>query len=95
MRANRDRARIFEWVATPSRIAISSAALLNVGSAPGRPRTTGSVSELGGAPNVIADDENALEWVASWTWISRPITGSQVSRMGARSVMTRRWGVRR
>ena len=57
MRANRDFARIFDDVATPSRSASSTAARLNTGSAPGRPSTIGSVSELGGAPNSVADAE--------------------------------------
>ena len=54
----------------------SSARALNTGSAPGRPSTVGSTSEFGGAPNSTADGENALLAVASWTWTSRPMTGS-------------------
>jgi len=67
LRANRLFARIFEPVATPSTSASSSARRLNTGSVPGKPSTSGSVSELGGSPKRVADGENALVWVASWT----------------------------
>ena len=39
--------------------------------------------------NAIPDDENALDFVLSWTWTSRPITGSHSSSIAARSRVTR------
>jgi hypothetical protein len=32
---------------------------------------------LGGAPNAVADAENAFDAVVSWTWTSSPTTTSQ------------------
>ena len=46
------------------------------GSVPGRPRQTGQVSVFGGSPNDSAQPQNIFVLVASWTWISRPMTGS-------------------
>ena len=46
------------------------------GSVPGRPRQTGQVRVLGGSPKDSAQPQNIFVFVASWTWISRPMTGS-------------------
>src|SRR6202011_1891025 len=56
---------------------------LATGSAPGRPRQVGQVWVLGGSPNVTRQPQNILVRVFSWTWISRPITGSWSDTRGA------------
>ncbi|HUS65621.1 MAG TPA: hypothetical protein VMZ28_13820 [Kofleriaceae bacterium] len=76
MRAKRERGRIAQPHASPRRTAISRARALKTGRQPGRPSTTGSVSEFGRSPKEAAEAEKALEAVASWTCTSRPITGS-------------------
>src|SRR3954453_10452289 len=52
------------------------ASALGTGRLPGRPRQTGQVSVLGGAPKASAQLQNILVLVASWTWISKPMTVS-------------------
>src|SRR5262245_27455346 len=52
------------------------ASALVTGSAPGRPRQTGQVCVLGGAPNSSGQPQNIFVLVWSWTWISRPMTVS-------------------
>ena len=49
---------------------------LTTGSDPGSPRQTGHVRVFGGSPNDRAHEQNIFVAVSSWTWISRPITGS-------------------
>ena len=49
---------------------------LTTGSAPGRPRQTGQVCVFGGSPNDSSQPQNIFVAVASWTWISSPMTGS-------------------
>ena len=49
---------------------------LVTGSVPGRPRQTGQVRVLGSSPKLSAQPQNIFVRVLSWTWISRPITGS-------------------
>jgi hypothetical protein len=46
------------------------------GSAPGSARQTGQVRVLGSSPNDSSQPQNIFVRVASWTWISRPMTGS-------------------
>src|SRR6476661_53705 len=53
---------------------------LTTGSAPGRPRQTGQVCELGSAPSSVEHPQNILVLVPSSTWTSRPMTGSYVAR---------------
>src|SRR6202035_3041468 len=48
------------------------------GRLPGRPRQTGQVRVLGGSPNDSAQPQNIFVAVASCTWISRPMTGSNM-----------------
>ena len=52
------------------------ASALATGSAPGRPRQTGQVRVFGGSPKLSSQPQNIFVWVASWTWISSPMTGS-------------------
>ena len=49
---------------------------LATGSAPGSPRQTGQVRVLGGSPKDSSQPQNIFVRVLSWTWISRPMTGS-------------------
>src|SRR3954451_12748572 len=49
---------------------------LITGSEPGRPRQTGHVWVFGGSPKVSSQPQNIFVRVSSWTWISRPMTGS-------------------
>src|SRR5437867_12230160 len=53
-----------------------TAALLSTGSAPGRPRQTGQVFELGGAPNRVLQPQKSLLLVRSCACTSSPMTGS-------------------
>ena len=53
-----------------------TARALATGRLPGRPRQTGQVRVLGGSPKESAQPQNIFVAVASWTWISRPMTGS-------------------
>src|SRR3954466_14651363 len=52
------------------------ASALTAGSVPGRPRQTGQVRVFGGSPNDSSHEQNIFVRVLSWTWISRPMTGS-------------------
>src|SRR3954466_16315954 len=56
------------------------ASALVTGSAPGRPRHVGQQCVLGSSPKLSSHEQNILVFVASWTWISRPMT---VSNMGS------------
>src|SRR5947207_14939618 len=57
-------------------MAFSTAPWLITGSTPGCPRQSGQVSVFGSAPNRFSQRQNIFVSVFSWTWISRPITGS-------------------
>ena len=50
---------------------------LVTGRAPGWARQIGQVWVFGGSPKLSSQPQNILVRVASWTWISSPITGSQ------------------
>src|SRR3954452_13258500 len=65
--------RIPKWIASA----------LTTGSAPGRPRQTGQVCVFGGSPKEVSQPQNIFVRVASWMWISRPITGSSSDTCGA------------
>ena len=70
----RQRWRILLPTASPRRTAASTTARFSTGSAPGRPRQTGSVCVFGSAPNAADDQEKIFDFVASCTCTSRPIT---------------------
>src|SRR3954454_17106750 len=53
------------------------ASALVTGSAPGRPRQVGQQCVLGSSPKLSSHEQNILVFVASWTWISSPMTGSK------------------
>ena len=48
---------------------------------PGSPRQTGQVWVFGGSPKDSSQPQNIFVAVASWTWISRPITGLEASAL--------------
>ena len=59
-----------------------TACALTTGSVPGRPRQTGQVRVFGGSPKLSSQPQNIFVRVSSWTWISRPMTGSQLGHRG-------------
>src|ERR1044072_4774332 len=63
--------------ARPSLIVHSIASRLGTGSEPGWPRQTGQVRVFGSGPKPDSQQQNIFVRVFSWTWISRPMTGSQ------------------
>ena len=67
-------------ISQPSAIPIISpygiACALATGSVPGSPRQTGQVRVLGSSPKLSSQPQNIFVRVLSWTWISRPMTGS-------------------
>src|ERR1700685_3103618 len=65
--------------AIAARVANSTTFLLSTGSAPGIPRQTGQTFEFGGAPKRVEHEQKILVTVSSWTWTSRPMTGSYVA----------------
>src|SRR5690242_14290327 len=68
------RGAMLQLVASPARMAYSTTFLFSTGSAPGIPRQTGQVWELGEAPNLVEQPQKILVLVRSWTWTSRPMT---------------------
>src|SRR5436190_6155541 len=65
-----------EFKASEALTAMATASRFRTGSAPGKPRHTGQVLELGGAPNFVEQPQKILERVRSWTCTSSPMTGS-------------------
>ena len=64
-------------MATPAASTSRTASRLMTGIAPGSPRQTGQVCELGGAPSrSLEQPQNIFEAVRSCTWISMPMTAS-------------------
>src|SRR5207237_5047632 len=63
--------------ARPSLIVHSIAVAFGTGRAPGCARQTGHVRVFWAAPQPASQPQNIFVRVFSWTWISRPITGSQ------------------
>ena len=64
-------------IASPSFTAMRTASAFSTGSTPGYPRSTRLAWALGGAPYAVAEPEKIFERVASWAWISSPMTVSQ------------------
>ena len=56
----------------------SIARLFATGSAPGNARHTGHVCVFGPPPKPLRHRQNIFVFVFSWTWISSPITASQL-----------------
>src|SRR6516165_4080419 len=57
-------------------MAMLTASRFSTGNAPGRPRHTGQVLELGGSPKRVEQEQKILDCVRSWTCTSSPITAS-------------------
>src|ERR671934_1820023 len=62
--------------ASPSLSVHSTAVSFGVGSAPGNARQTGQVWVFGAVAKPFSQRQNIFVRVFSWTWISRPTTGS-------------------
>src|SRR5436305_5509369 len=62
--------------ASPSLIVHWTARSFGTGSAPGCARQTGQVWTFGSAPKPFSQRQNIFVRVLSWTWISRPMTGT-------------------
>src|SRR6516162_3521274 len=56
-------------------------ALVEHGSVPGRPRHTGQTLLFGGSPKRVEQPQKILVLLSSWTWTSRPITGSYFAKI--------------
>ena len=76
MRWKIERGAISQPSAMPIMIPKCTAWALVTGSVPGRPRQTGQVRVLGSSPKLSSQPQNIFVRVLSWTWISRPMTGS-------------------
>lgn len=63
-----------QLVIRPAKIAASTAERFSVGSVPGNPMQIGQQAELGGAPNVVGQEQNSLVLVFNSAWTSSPIT---------------------
>ena len=61
-------------------VAMVTASRLSTGSAPGRPRHTGQVFELGGSPKRVEQEQKIFDLVNNWTWTSSPMTASYLVR---------------
>src|SRR5437879_53535 len=62
-------------------MAISTARLFRTGRVPGRPRHTGQTLVFGGSPKRVEQPQKIFVFVRSWTWTSRPMTGSYFARI--------------
>src|SRR5258708_15128768 len=67
-------------MARAARMAVSTARLWRTGSVPGRPRQTGQTLEFGESPKRVEQPQKIFVLVRSWTWTSRPMTGSYLAR---------------
>ena len=76
MRAKIERGAISQPNASPISSPKWIAWALTTGSDPGSPRHTGQVRVLGASPKLSSQPQNIFVRVLSWTWISRPMTGS-------------------
>ena len=76
MRWKIERGAISQPSASPIISPKWTASALVTGSTPGCARQTGQVRVLGCSPNDSSQPQNIFVRVASWTWISMPMTGS-------------------
>src|SRR5215471_1183745 len=60
-------------------MAMLTASRLSTGSAPGSPRHTGQVLELGGSPKRVEQEQKIFDLVRSCTCTSSPITASYLA----------------
>src|SRR3954447_20670415 len=77
-----DRSAIRQPNALPALMAISTAARLSAGNAPGSPRQTGQTCVFGAAPNSVEQAQKIFDRVRSCACTSSPITGSNASGIG-------------
>src|ERR1700760_739335 len=75
-----ERSCTSQLIASDASVANSTARSFRTGSAPGRPRHTGQIFVLGGAPNLFEQPQKALVLVSNCTWTSSPMTGSYFAR---------------
>ncbi len=68
--------------ARPSFTVHSIAVRFGTGNEPGMARQTGHVRVFGGSPQTFSQRQNIFVRVFSWTWISSPITGCQLTLRG-------------
>jgi len=54
-------------------------AFVENGERAGEPRQTGHTLEFGGSPNRVEQPQKILVLVRSWTWTSKPMTGSYLA----------------
>src|ERR1700682_974679 len=60
-------------------MAIATARLFSTGRVPAKPRQTGQTLVFGGSPKRVEQPQKIFVLVRSWTWTSRPITGSYLA----------------
>lgn len=70
------RGAMCEPSASPSLMAHSTAFLFITGSVPGSAMSTAQAWVLGSAPKAVLARLKILDWVASWAWVSKPMTTS-------------------
>ena len=73
-----EKLRTSQWRANEALIPKMTAWRFKTGSAPGRPRVTGSVCVFAGLPKAVEERLKSLVFVPSCTWTSSPMTGSYV-----------------
>jgi hypothetical protein len=76
LRAKTDLPATSAPIASPKRMAHSTACLLSTGRTPGRARSTAQAWVLGAAPKAVDAPEKIFEAVASCACVSMPITTS-------------------
>ncbi len=62
--------------ARPRRMAQATASRFITGSVPGRARSTAQAWVLGSAPKAVGARLKIFDCVASWVWVSKPMTTS-------------------
>ncbi len=63
-------------MAKPRRMAQATASRFITGKVPGKAMSTAQAWVLGSAPKAVAARLKILLFVASWAWVSKPITTS-------------------
>jgi len=67
---------MWEPRASPNLIAQATASRFITGSVPGRARSTALACVLGSAPKAVGARLKIFDCVASWAWVSKPMTTS-------------------
>jgi hypothetical protein len=76
LRAKTLRRLIVASIASPKRMARSTAPRFNDGSTPGSAMSTPEACVLGAAPNAVGAPEKIFDAVESWVCVSSPMTAS-------------------